>query len=317
MLPIAKYPAYLSPSSLMAFEGRPNTFYLQRMAPDPIPYDPQGPAAAVGSAFDAYIKMVWLQEAFGLNSEVYLKHLEVVRQRLFEGMYSDEQKNKYRTEMTHDVMFLSSVEEQHRDEAARQGRELCKIYKSNVNTLKYLRDIEIHRRFVLLPESVPLFMKLDATCIDFLNEKPNPDKVYPFDWKVMGYGSNSGVSPKKGYALLFDNGVLKPGHKDYVYDIPAEQVDSKWAIQLATYGWGLGHPIGEPFPAYIDAIIIRPNKIRVARYRMLISKEFQLDLKDRYVRAWKAIKSGSFIKSLNTTERNLVYMNAQQENWWD
>ena len=278
MLPIAKHPKYLSPSSLSAIEGQPYTFYLQRMAPNPYPYEPQTPAAAVGSAFDSFIKI-------DIVNKLDIK--EKIRQRILKDALifvrdeSEFTKDDLEAMSFEELIFNTSVEKRNREEAREMGKLLYDKYKYNGYGSLIFLDVEIHRNFFLLEGNVPIFMKLDSIVEDWDTKQP-----CPHDWKTSGYGSASGISPKPGYMMLFDKGINVGSHKEYRKDMPLDEIDPKWATQVCTYGWGMGITPGTPFPAYIDMLAIRPNNIRVARYRGIITKEFQLNIYARFRKAW-------------------------------
>lgn len=305
MLEIAKTPSYLSPSSLRVIERQPNTFYCQRMAPDPIPYEPQSAPASVGSAFDTFVKLDWLKK----NPE----KRTTIRNRVYKDIYSADEKRRMQAFPIEQMLFESAVDEPRREEAEPVGRMLMRTYESNGYATLQIQDVEIHRHFTLLDRiNVPLFMKLDAIAIDPFDK----EALCPFDWKVRGYGSKSGVSPTKGYYALYAEGINKGAHKLYRTDINAHEVSKDYATQLCTYGWGMGKVPGTPFHGLIDELVMRPNNVRIARYRMLIDTEFQEELIERYVSAWLSLQDGSFINDLSR-DRKMVEMLASQENWYD
>jgi hypothetical protein len=308
MLKVAKYPAYLSPSSLRAFEQQPNKFFLQRMSEDPMPYEPQGEAAAAGSAFDHEAKLDFVTRK-GLERD----HKATL---LKDATYhtGDKELARLNTLPYEQVSYELAVDQQWRDLMRPVGKELFRIYKANGGPNIGFVSVDVHRNFQLLGHSegvVPLFMKLDTTVEDSITHK-----VCPLDWKVTGYGSDSGASPKPGYMALYDKGVNKGAHKNYRYDICIEEIDKWWASQLTTYCWGLGLPHTEEHIAYIDNMVIRPTSVRLARYRARVTIGYQSELRERYVRAWRAIKDGSFVRSLSK-DRKLVSMMALNENWYD
>ena len=301
-LPIAKYPSYLSPSSLKVFERQPNTFYLQRMAPDPIPYEPQSLPAAVGSAFDYYVKIDLVKK--GVIEE------SIFRDRIFRDIWNPTQKDKLQDKSTAHAMWVTNVSEEHSDEAEKFGKFLFDKYRYNGYKPEIFEDIEIHRHYNLLPDPVvPLFGKLDATV-----RGPDGD-VEPFDWKTSGYGSESGMSPKKGYSQAYRDGQPIGAHKDYSPDVPMHEINPEWAAQLCVYGWIMGKPIGVPFYGQIEGLFIRSHAITVAKYRAEITQEFQIQLAARFRMAWLSIKTGSFLRQLNPI-RDFVELAAAQEEWW-
>ena len=303
MLPVVKLPKYISPSALMALEGLPNTFYLQRLAPNPFPRDPQGPAAGVGSAFDSYVKHQLAKE-LGMEGIVY--------DRLIAETFGD--KETLRKLPLLKALLHSSIEGHNMEEAVGQGRDLAQKYFRYAEKLNFT-NLEICSKFYV--EGVPVYMKGDAEVKDKMT-----GLSVPLDWKVMGYGSKSGVSPAAGYMKLYQDAKVPVSHKNYREDITMEEINPKWATQLAVYGWQSvcgGRLVKREefinFPAYIDALIIRPTGVRVARYRGWITQDFQLRLLGRIHNAWNSLHDSSFVQSLGN-HRLLVELLSETENWW-
>lgn len=296
-LKICNKPSYLSPSSLMLAEGCPNKFYMERLAETKAPREPQGPAAAAGSSFDAHIK-AHLAKELGVESKIRDVMLK-----------EDESRAKYDSLL--DLLFYSSVEEPLWGEVKAFGAETTRWYKSIpfVKETKWA-GLEEHFNYTILTHGVPLYMKLDASV-------SIGQTTVPFDWKVKGYGSTNGASPSPGYIYLYDNtkGIVSGAHDLWHSAISMDSIDARWAAQLATYGWGLGRPIGSPFQAVIDCLVYRPTGWRVARYIGWITQSFQKELVRRYSFIWEAIQNGSYTKGLIDDIVMVEYM-AKSESWW-
>jgi len=291
MLEINKLPSYLSPSSLMQALTQPNTFYLTRLIDPPYPREEQGLAAAVGSAFDYYIKIKMIEERF--------KEKKIFLDELRNGIESN------------------TVE------AHQAGKKCLSNYIQGAYNPLEFADIEIHKQVKI--EGIPIYGKLDATSYDLrsvsdpLNSFEEIKKlpIIPFDWKVSGYTSKSGVSPKKYYYRLWETFKPKQSHKDFQENIPFEMIDEKWATQLCTYGWIIGKPLLEPFASRIDMLCWRKGTIRTAQYRGIITKEFQENVLNNYIQVWKEIMNGSFVQRLDSTrDINLVYVGSTNETWF-
>lgn len=292
-----KYPSYLSYSSLSEFEVRPYTFYLTRMQEPLLEREPQGLAAAMGSAFDVYIKTMLAVE----RNEIAT---------LFRRILADAREpEKYKDMSFVDAFYQMSVEEQHREAVRQHGVLLAKQYYDTplCKGTKWF-DFERHETFILYgPYNVPLYMKLDAA-VDLGLKLP-----CPLDWKVKGYCTDT--SPTAGYKYLYDSsGLTTTPHERYKPDMSMDSIDIKWAGQLATYGWGLGWPLGEPFLAVIDSPCKRSGKWRIARYEAWITEEFQLKLAFRYREAWCKITTNEFSNGLN---KNMAETLARLEDWYD
>ena len=285
MIKVERLPSYLSPSALMNYESMINTFYLTRLISEPMEREPQGMAAASGSAFDCLVKLKMIEDKFS-------------------------HKKKHIPELKNSVEIPGDA---NKEEAFRAGETALKAYTNcgafNINEF---HDIELQLNGSL--EGVPIFGKLDSSVYDLRGDKI---KIIPHDWKVQGYTSKSNVSPKKGYYRLWEGIRPKPAHNLYHPEIPFELIDPKWATQVCTYGWLLGYKVGEPFYARIDALLWGSTKIRViAQYRGLISKEFQLDLIHRYKELWRKINDGSILNELASDIEDLVWIASKQERWF-
>ena len=156
------------------------------------------------------------------------------------------------------------------------------------------------------------------------SEAGAPLATFILDWKVNGWMSASGVSPKRGYSMIRDGwGELGApsrsngkAHKDFMHlnvcgiscngMMHLEEVDSSWAAQVVTYAWALGSPVGAPAYCGIDQLACKKTSempdIRVASFRMGVSKAFQLSLLEKYIYLWGILSlddshlMGSFFK---------------------
>lgn len=330
-LEVGKIPSYLSPSGLIQFEKCPNTFFLERMAQDPDPRDEQGPAAAAGSAFDYFIKIELARELGRKSLEL---GLEGLRKTLWDGIYREEDKLLYQGRSVNDILWCLSVEPQHRGEMAPIGKYLLDIYKKNGYDPSRFKQVEIHKKYMLqfAGFTIPIIGKGDALVNDEVidaektlvgaikkissssSSSSSEIAIYPFDWKVKGYSSASGASPTAGYYCIWEDGEIKGSHKNYVPDIPFESISDRYAVQLAVYGWQCGL-FGKDFPAFIDEIVIRPNKIRVAKFRGIITRGFQAKLAERFFTCWRSLQNGDFVNSLPPHPK-LVEMQADKESWF-
>ena len=305
---IVKRPKWLSPSSLKLIESSPNTFYLQRLAPEPWPYDKQTPPAAVGSSFDALVKLQLIKEGIGNEAEI--------RARVLRDIHDEKDRLRLNEAPLRQIMLECGVEPQHREEGLTQGQIILNKYNINgMNSKVKFKDLEIHRHWNLIQYTntpVPLFMKLDASVI----HGEGQGREVPLDWKVTGYGSASGVSPKRGYFCLMDAGINKGAHKEYKPDIRLVDIDEGWALQLCTYGWGLGIPVGVSFVGFIMQVCIRPTGIRFALYKGVLDREYQLGLVKRYVDAWLSVMNGSIMDRVAPTRELAEMAMLSTERWW-
>lgn len=262
------------------------------MAPNPIPRDPQSQAAGAGSAFDTFVK-IHIAGDF--------------RDKIIKGLFNEESKEEFRkTTDFKKTLFDLTVEEQNRKLSWPAGQILCKKYvNSNIFKSTQFSDIEITRK-IFLDQEVPVFCKIDARVNDS-----------PFDWKVKGFYSATGASPAKGYIKIEDlnTGEVKGPHKTYHPCIKMSEIDSNWAMQLATYGWALGRSHFSPFKAHIHALIIRPSSLRLASYTAWIDVDLQAKLWFAYKKAWRDIYDGTFVNSL-AQDRFVVESLVRNEKWY-
>ena len=285
-LKVEKTPMYLSPSALMQFMNQINTFYMTRLINEPVPRDPQGKAAACGSAFDYLIKCVLWKDGIGLDKE----HL---KDSLLKGI--------------EDLEF--------RDEALTIGNSIIYEYKKSAYGMTEFKDVELWGKFTF--NDIPMYVKLDGTYYDEALKV-----IAPFDWKCSGFNpdNKNGMSPKPGYYIQFDDRKIKGAHAKYVHDMPFEIIDYKWAIQMCTYGWflGLSPKLADSFPVRIDmCTITKTRKIKISSYRGLITPEFQNKVFDHYQDAWTALLSGEVIERLESQyDINHVYNAASIESWF-
>jgi len=89
-----------------------------------MPYEPQGIAAAVGSAFDALIKAHIIKNSTIIDPA----HVWSV---VYNDLYSDKQKEEFKDLSLKELLFMSSVEAEHREEVREAGNMLMRKYINN------------------------------------------------------------------------------------------------------------------------------------------------------------------------------------------
>lgn len=278
---------YLSPSSLMKALNQPNTFYVERLIENRVDREPQGKAAAVGSAFDVLVKQKLLSEGIGKDKA------EIVNGEL-----------------------LNSIELKSFEKEAYiiAKRILANYLKYAYSSTKFV-DIEIWKNFNF--HGIPIFIKEDATCID-----NTTNLVIPFDWKCTGFNpdSKSGGSPKKGFYAQNEGYKFNPAHKIYQLDIPIQEIDNKFGIQFCTYGWGngLSPNMDTDFPVRFDMnSITATKKIKTSLYRAIVTKEFQREVFGLYETIWKELINGTYINRLASQyDVNTVFIKSRYETWY-
>jgi len=280
LLEIERYPSFLSPSALLMAETSPNKFYINRLSALNIEKEPQTLAAAIGSAFDYYIK---------------------------EKIITDK--------LQHKILILSELKKSIEvKEANNIGKEIFNKYLENVPfDINEYQDVEICKHiglnlmeFFNIKSIVPIYMKIDAI---------KNNKIH--DWKVSGWTSIMGTSPKPGYYCIWDNGRPKSCHENYYENIELQEIDVNWATQLCTYGWYLGL-MGKKFLVTIDLLCFNNrNELRVAKYQAWITPEFQKSVATRYALLWQSILTEKFLdRIVSHNDINLVFIASQNETWW-
>ena len=327
----------LSPTSLHQWERGREDFFLQRLADKRVEREPQSPAMAIGSAFDAFVKCALHHHLFGNEGESFVDR---AGEDTGIGTYNLER------------LFEEQVENKEiRPWAWEAGKYAfdCYVTWGNYNELlqELLQSEEDPRfEFALTAEvgGVPLQGKPD------LWYKREVQVVY--DWKVMGFCSKSAQSPKKFYKSCRDcwgldrwkatrGGGQPKAHKGYsevdhfghkIGGHFLSEVDKKWADQIATYAWMLGVPVGdEDMVVGLDQLACKPSPdaeanrmplIRVAQHRCRISREGQEKLLKRYQSCWEAIQSGHIFDDLTREESDArcEVLNMEQpesDDLWD
>lgn len=297
-----RQPKYLSPTSIAKYWDEPEEFYLQYIAENRPPRFPQTAPMSVGSAFDAFIKNYYHEHLFGKGHD---------------------------PAFTKEAIFEEQVEPHNRDWAWHAGEYAFQAYRTSgaaVDLLVELQNAQGTPRFEFTLQEdifgVPLLGKPD---VYFINKEGRPIVL---DWKVNGFCSKYNKSPAKGYVRIRDGWTGKASrgagnaHKDaHVMKVDGfrtnvattmEHVDLKWAAQLATYAWLMGATVGEEFLCAIDQLCCKPDGgeafakssnpeekvyveqplIRIAEHRCQISKSFQEETRDKYVKLWGIIHDG-------------------------
>jgi len=289
---------YLSPTSLNTYETDPHAFFYNYLADTRLPREPQTPAMAVGSSFDAFVKHELYKAIFG----------------------------KVDDQFEFDTLFESQVEKHNRDEVKEIGQYLFDGYKKVGAYDELLEDI-------LKGESAR-FEFLVKREVEGVNLLGKPDCLYTrhdgkrvlLDWKVNGYFSKYTTSPAKNYKKVWDTWneeTAKPSrnngkaHKNYSpkligdYEIgatPFEEGGKQWADQLCIYAWVLKEPVGTDVIVAVDQLACKPSSprplVRVAQHRGQLSKLYQNTLLHRLQTAWNNIQNGHIFMDMSKEEND-------------
>lgn len=294
-LKIDRTPRYLSPSSLKKAVSQPNTFYLERLLAEDMskPREPQGKAAAAGTAFDILVKQMLM-----LEHGVPCKNVDGI-----EGI-----KNSL---------------ERHHDWAYDIGAKMLKVYSEDAKSHEKIKWVYVDGSEALqLPcpgVSKPLCIigKPDAA-IDLGMGKP-----VSLDWKVVGANASSGVSPKPGFYAKYtpkkgwDNAPHKLAADGNV--IPAQYFEPAWADQLCTYNWQMGWKPAEEHVAAIHSVVFngKDRDIIVVKYLVNFDLEFQARLLSEYQSLWAELQLGHYINRLaSDRDLDVVVASSFGESWF-
>ena len=282
-----KIPKSLSPTAISLWGADRQEFYLKYLTDNRPPKMPQTQPMSVGSAFDAYVKSYLVERLRGKVSK-------------FEFI----------------VIFEQQVEPHNRDFALEAGKICFEAYKESgalKDLLKQLQKASNEPRFEFKAEGdvagIPLNGRPD---LHYISEVGAHIIV---DWKVNGYCSKRGVSPKRGYVLCRDGWTggqsksHRTAHKDAqvmrIGDMEIniaqffEEIDESWARQLSIYAWLEGEEVGSPFVICIEQLACQPGKIRIANHRARSSKGYQEMLMQHITEIWTAIQSGHVFDDLS------------------
>jgi len=294
---------YLSPTSIKKFYSDLEGYYIDYLAEAHPPRMPQTQPMSIGSAFDAYVKSYLHQRLFGLGDKDY----------------------DLRT------LFETQVEQHNWDWAWKAGAYAFEIYKRYGALADLALELETAigaPRFEGTLEGTvtrkdPLTGEIHS--VKFLGK---PDLFYInkeghftiLDWKVNGFCSKWGASPRPGYLNLLTETGKKGHHKKAVPMIHnglkinvaqrLETVEEDWAAQTSVYSWLAGADIGEEFLVCIDQLACKGDgigypTIRVAQHRTRVGAEFQTELFIKAARMWEIVGSDHIFRDLSKTESQM------------
>lgn len=297
-----RQPKFLSPSAIDLFYSNRQEYYLKYLADKRPPRMPQTKPMSIGSAFDAYAKNYIVTNLFDAVPE---------------GFEFEE-------------IFEAQVETQNRIWAREHGKIAFDQYKQSGALSDLMIELERAQstpRFEFTVEGeleasnegitlpIPLLGKPDIYFVSHVGAH------IIVDWKVNGYCSKNGVSPKKGYVKCRDgwtaeqaphsrshNTMHKDAHPLMVGGLEVniaqflEDIDEKWATQLCIYAWLLGEEVGARFIICIEQLACKHGMIRVASHRARSGEKFQLGLMMKIFKMWSALRKGHIFDDLSFEE---------------
>jgi len=283
-----RMPKYLSPTSIQLWYKDREEFFRKYLAENRQPRMPQTEPMSVGSAFDAYIKN-YLASCLGMEEA--------------------------KGELELEKLLIEQVEPQNHDFAFEAGRKCFEAYKSLGATGYLMKELEGAAEKPCFEYTVQATLTDTETSMGVpLLGKPDlyfytkSGKLCIYDWKVNGYCSKSGASPKKGHLRCLTSGKPSSAHKlvtpmvvdGISIDIanPLHAMDESWATQLAIYGWVLGG-LDAKIIAGIDQLACGPKGIRVASMRNKLDPAWLAELWCKCVEIWSAIQEGAIFAENN------------------
>lgn len=285
-----RIPERLSYSSLTLFEKDPQTFFMTRLAGTRTRREPQGVAAAIGSAYDARVKSSLAAACWGSPP----------------------------AELEFDRLYESQVEPQNRtDSMLRDSQYLLDVYKRSGRFADLLTLLE-------MSSTEPRFESETLVTVDGVPVTTKPDLTFSHrawhvihDWKVKSFYSASGASPTPGYVRWRDGETASEPHKRfrplYWGDIVGSEgclstFSEQYADQTSLYAWAMGVTPGEEFIASVDELVCRPAKgesspwVRVSELRAAVSTNHQRHLAHRLRRCWDALQRQHVFLDLSLEE---------------
>lgn len=256
---------------------------------------------SIGSAFDAYVKCY-------------------IHRRIYGNLHPNSDQFEF------DTLFTKQVESHNRDWALNAGAHAFRAYK-NCGALGDLMSmlekassppqmeftgVKEEGRTVIdaeYPKSASVGLRLLGIPDLAFATEGNIKVIH--DWKVNGYCSRSGISPVPGYINLMPE--MKQ-HKDCVPwfegDIQINSINNieeqkyDWALQLSTYAWICGEPVGSEIIVSVDQLACKPHmpdapKISVAQHRCNISSSFQHTAYTEYLDCWEVVHSEHIFRDLS------------------
>jgi hypothetical protein len=276
-LPVLKEPEYVSPTGFNVFKSCNYKYWAQYLTGERTRL-PATPPMVIGSIFDAIVKseiakdLNWFNKDTTLSLDTLLKNIEnpdfitgqveVLGKQvnlLQEGWKIFHQ---YKTSGAYGDLLAEGV----------IGVEL--------DSYKTIKDTQFK-------QGIPIFGKPDCKIKDRIA-----------DFKVNGFGSASGQSPKPGYARIYDAATGRgPAHKTNW--LPMESIYPDWATQLTIYDWCERPDEVIDFRdinVAIEQVVIRPSGIRFASFRTIVSSDYQRGLYAQLEQMWHFISNGIFDK---------------------
>lgn len=283
---------YLSPTAIATFYSDLELFYINYLSEEKSPRSPQTLPMSIGSALDAYAKSYMHEVIFGKGAD---------------------------PRFDLQTLFEEQVEPQNRDWAWVHGKHVFDVYKNSGALADLILELqngigepkfEIEIKGVVSTQRhVNGVVFLGKPDVFFRNQEGHSVIL---DFKVNGYCGKRPHTPMPGYVRCRGHMVSGP-HKDAklvkhkgmrineAHNL--NDLDDKWAAQLAIYGWLSGEEVGADFVTAIDQFSCSPSggefpNIRIAEHRLRVSSDFQWVTYGRAQRIMEIVNSGYIFRSL-------------------
>lgn len=273
-LNIISQPEYVSPTAFKVFKRCEFLYYLQYLTGKRTEFT-QTPAMAIGSLFDALVKANLAKDLGWYNSNKDLSLPELLK--------------NVNKDMLHLLPEAEKIFIFYKECGAYQD-----LIKENIEALETSEFVTIKKN--QFNSGFPIFGKPDCKI-----------KSGILDWKVNGFGSKSGQSPKQGYIRAYSKGS---GYKFHIahdkYPMPMDEVDLDWATQLTVYSWMYQKTECLEFKEItgaIEQIAIRGDTIKIASFRAKIGVNFQMKLYEDMNSMWQSILNGEIIDPVATKDK--------------
>lgn len=256
-LPIFRQLTYISPTMFLKWRACQFKVYLSRLAGHTYPEQERSYAASVGTAFDAFVK----------------DYIAIKRK------------------IVSPVLSLDFLLKGLSKESIIHGKQIAKVYINSgwIQLFLDIKELRLEQEVYGNYANVPILGRIDAIL----------DGV-PFDWKVRG--ANSGIAgnsankiyPTKGFGERTEFDLISGGSKKIIYlagqkvpqEIPLEQRNEDWAIQLLFYNW-LVRDI--PYKFQIHEIVQQDNNLIFVNHEYIIGLEFARQIKQELDIMWNKI----------------------------
>ena len=234
--------------------------YLSRLAGHTYPEAERSYPASVGTAFDAFVKDY-------IAKKRNIKNIPTLDlSRLLTGLSKE------------------SIE---------HGKIIAKAYIESGWIQQFLdvKDIRLEQEVFKNHGGIPILGRIDAIINDV-----------PFDWKVRGTSltSNYTTYPTKGYGERYEYDLEKLKGQKVIYlsnqkvpqEIPLEQRNEEWGIQLLFYNWLIR---STPYKFQIHEIVQQSSgkagggELIFVNHEYVISLEFSYRIKAELDIMWKQI----------------------------